>query len=138
MIQKYESGESEVSVNKALRLYKLFGHSVFDKIDVFGHDKELIQGKSDFSKKYSKLGFNALEAHKVPFDIIAKKENELILTKIGDKPMPELDSLSKLVDADKLVIFKKKRPKKIPALTKKEFMEFEKAKELVKFLKEFE
>ena len=52
--------------------------------------------------------------------------------------MPELDSLSKLVDADKLVIFKKKRPKKIPALTKKEFMEFEKAKELVKFLKEFE
>jgi putative transcriptional regulator len=138
MIQKYESGESEVSVNKALRLYKIFGHSVFDKIDVFGHDKELIQGKSDFSKKYSKLGFNALEAHKVPFDIIAKKEKELILTKIGDKPMPELDSLSKLVDADKLVIFKKKRPKKIPALTKKEFMEFEKAKELVKFLKEFE
>lgn len=139
MIQKYESGESEVTVNKALRLYKIFGHSVFDKIDVFGHDKELVQeGKSDVSKKYGKLGFNSLEAHKVPFDIIARKENELILTLVGDKPRPELDSLSKLVDADKLVIFKEKRPKKIPALTKKEFMEFEKAKELVKFLKEFE
>ncbi len=139
MIQKYESGESEVSVNKALRLYKIFGHNVFEKIDVFGHDKELIhEGKGELSKKYSKLGFDALEANKVPFDIIAKREKELILTKVGDTPRPELDSLSKLVDADKLVIFKKKKPKDVPALTKKEFMEFEKARELIKFLKEFE
>ncbi len=139
MVQKYESGESEISVNKALRIYKIFGHNVFDKINIFDHSKELIQGiKGDISKKYSSLGFDALEAHKVPFDIIAKKENELILTRVGDKPRPELDSLSKLVDADKLVIFKKKKPKDIPAITKKEFMDFEKAKELIKFLKEFE
>jgi len=139
MIQKYESGESEVSVNKALRIYKIFGHSVFDKINVFSHSTGLVHhGKSDVSKKYSKLGFDALEAHKVPFDIIAKKEKELILTKVGDKPKPQLDSLSKLVDADILTIYNKKKPKKVPALTKKEFMEFEKARELVKFLKEFE
>lgn len=139
MIQKYESGESEVSVNKALRIYKIFGHSVFDKINVFSHSSELVhEGKSDVSKKYSKLGFSALEAYKVPFDIIAKKEKELILTKVGDKPKPQLDSLSKLVDADVLTIYNKKKPKGVPALTKKEFMEFEKARELVKFLKEFE
>jgi len=144
MIQKYESGESEVSVNKALRLYNVFGHSVFDKIDVFG--RKTISptpppppaSRGDVVKKYSDLGFEAIDTKKVPFDVIAKKEKELILTKVGDKAQPELESLSKLVDADKLVIFKKERPKKIPALTKKEFMEFEKAKELIKFLKEFE
>lgn len=139
MVQKYESGESEVSVNKALRIYDVFGHRVFEKIDVFHHSSDLVHGgKGDVSKKYSELGFDALEAKKVPFDVIAKKEKELILTRVGDKPMPGMDSLSKLVDADRLTIYKKKRPKGIPALTKKEFMEFEKAKELVKFLKEFE
>jgi len=139
MIQKYESGESEVSVNKALRLYKIFGHNVFEKIDVFGHDKELVhEGKGVVSKKFSKLGFSALEANKVPFDVIAKKEKELILTKVGDKARPGLDSLSKLVDADRLTIYKDKKPKDVPSLTKKEFMEFEKARELIKFLKEFE
>jgi len=139
MIQKYEGGESEVSINKALRLYEIFGPGVFEKIDVFGHSTELVhEGKSDVSRKYSDLGFNTLEAHKVPFDIIAKKEKELILTRVGDKERSELNSLSKLVDADKLAIYAKKKPKDIPALTKKEFMEFEKAKELIKFLKEFE
>jgi hypothetical protein len=43
-----------------------------------------------------------------------------------------------LLDAERLTIYKKKKPKDIPALTKKEFMEFEKASELIKFLKEFE
>ncbi len=139
MIQKYESGESEISVNKALRLYKIFGHGVFDKINIFETPfKEKIETKSDVGRKYSDLGFEAIDTKMVPFDVIAKKEKELILTKVGDKPRPGLDSLSKLVDADKLVIFKKKKPRDIPALTKKEFMEFEKARELVKFLKEFE
>ena len=139
MIQKYESGESEVSVNKALRLYDVFGHVVFEKINIFCHDSELVhEGKGVFSKKYSKLGFSALEANNVPFDVIAKREKELILTKVGDKARPGLDSLSKLVDADMLTIYHDKRPKDVPALTKKEFMEFEKAKELVRFLKEFE
>jgi len=139
MIQKYESGESEVGVNKALRLYDIFGTSVFEKIDIFGHDQEIVhEGKGEFSKKYSNLGFDALEANKVPFDIIAKKEKELILTRVGDKERPDLDSLSKLVDADRLTIYKKKKPKSVPALTKKEFMDFQKAQELIKFLKEFE
>ena len=78
-----------------------------------------------------------MDTKKVPFDVMAKKEKELILTKVGDD-VGQLKSLSKLIDADKLVIFKKKKPKDVPALTKEEFMEFEKAKELVKFLKEFE
>jgi putative transcriptional regulator len=139
MIQKYEKGEADVTLNKALKIYDVFGHKVFDKIDIFETplktDQEI---KSVIGKKYSKLGFDAIDTKKAPFDIIAKKEKELILTRVGDKPKPELDSLSKLVDADKLVIFNKKKPKEIPALTKKEFMEFEKSKELIKFLKEFE
>ncbi len=139
MIQRYEKGEADITINKALKLYDTLGHAVFDKINIFKTpSKEKQQIKSDIGKKYSKLGFEAIDTRKVPFDVIAKKEKELILTKIGDKPKPGLDSLSKLVDADSLTIYKKKKPKDIPALTKKEFMEFEKAKELIKFLKEFE
>ncbi|MBI3027146.1 hypothetical protein HYY70_03460 [Candidatus Woesearchaeota archaeon] len=48
-----------------------------------------------------------------------------------------MQSLSKLLEVDNLVIFQKKRPKDIPSLTKEEFMDFDKANKLVKFLKEF-
>jgi len=57
--------------------------------------------------------------------------------KIGDKARPDFSSLSKLLDADNLVIFRKKKPKGMPSMTKKEFLEFEKANQLIKFLKEF-
>jgi len=138
MIQKYEKGEADVTVNKALKIYDIFGHRVFNKIDIFETPlKESQKTKSIVSKKYSDLGFESIDTKKVPFDVIAKKEKEIILTKVGDDTR-QLDSLSKLIDADKLVIFKKKKPKDIPALSKEEFLEFQKAKELVKFLKEFE
>ena len=70
--------------------------------------------KSDFSKKYIDLGFEAADTKRTPFDIIARKENELILTDVGDKTRPDFSSLSKLLDADTLVIFNKKKPKDIP------------------------
>ena len=146
MIQRYEKGEAEITVNKALRLYDILGHSVFDKVDIFGASSRSLttsaqeKGKGDVARKYGDLGFEAAETKKVPFDVIARKDKEIILTEIGDKASPQLNSLSKLIEADKLVIFNKKKPKEkdIPALTKKEFLDFEKAKELIKFLKEFE
>ena len=146
MVQRYEKGEAEITVNKALRLYDIFGHSVFDKVDIFGASSRSLttsaqeKGKGDVARKYGDLGFEAAETKKVPFDVIARKDKEIILTEIGDKASPQLNSLSKLIEADKLVIFNKKKPKEkdIPALTKKEFLDFEKAKELIKFLKEFE
>src|SRR3989344_5108341 len=67
----------------------------------------------------------------------AKKLYDIILTEVSDKVNPQMQSLSKLLDADNLVIFSKKKPKNIPSMTKKEFMEFAEANELVKFLKEF-
>ncbi|MBW2980965.1 helix-turn-helix domain-containing protein [Candidatus Woesearchaeota archaeon] len=138
MIQKYKSGESKITVQKAFKLYDIFGHAVFDKIDVLKAEiKPEEVGKSDVSKKYQDLGFEAIETHKVPFDILAKKEKEIILTEVRDKPNPQAQSLSRLLDADNLVIFKKKKPKDIPSLKKEEFLELKKAKELVKFLKEF-
>ncbi|MFH1642408.1 MAG: helix-turn-helix domain-containing protein [Nanoarchaeota archaeon] len=139
MIQRYEQGKSNITVNKALRIYDIFGHGVFEKINIFAPPKkENIPTSSDITKKFSGLGFEAIDTKKVPFDIIAKTEKDLILTALGDKPRPELESLSKLVDADKLIIFKNKKPKDVPSLTKKEFMDFEKSKELMKFLKEFD
>ena len=138
MIMKYENEDSEVTINKAMKIYDLFGHHVFNEVNVF---KEQKQPKSKFetevSKKYVELGFEAAETKKTPFDIMARKEKELILTEVSDKVNPQMQSLSKLLDADNLVIFHKKKPKNIPSMTKEEFMDFEKANELVRFLKEF-
>ena len=138
MIDRYEKGDSEITINKAMKIYDIFGNEVFKEINIFaGNNKIESRYKSDFSKKYIDLGFEAADTKKSPFDIIAKKDDELILTEVGDKTRPDFPSLSKLLDADNLVIFKKKKPKDIPAMTKEEFLEFEKANELIKFLKEF-
>jgi len=138
MIDKYEKGNAEITISKAMKIYNIFGPKVFNEINIFsGKNKIESNYKSDLSKKYIDLGFEASDTNKTPFDIIAKKENELILTGIGDKTRRDFSSLSKLLDADNLIIFKKKKPKDIPAVTKEEFLEFEKANELIKFLKEF-
>ena len=138
MIMKYENENSEVTINRAKKLYDIFGHQVFNEVNVFSqHNSPHGKFKTPVSIKYVELGFDAAETKKTPFDIIAKKGNEIILTEVSDKVNPQMQSLSKLLEADNLVIFNKKKPKNIPSLTKKEFMEFEEANELVKFLKEF-
>ena len=138
MVMKYESKNCEVTINKAMKIYDLFGDRVFNEINIF-MQREHIESKleTEVSRKYIELGFDATETKKTPFDIIAKKGDEIILTEVSDNVNPQMQSLSKLVDADNLVIFNKKRPKDIPSMTKEEFMGFEKANELVKFLKEF-
>jgi len=138
MIDKYEKGDSEITIIKAMKIYDIFGYQVFNEINIFsGNHKIESKYKSDFSKKYIDLGFEAADTNRSPFDIIARKGDELILTEIGDKTRPDFSSLSKLLDADNLVIFDKKKPKNVPAVTKEEFLEFEKANQLIKFLKEF-
>ena len=139
MVAKYENNDSEITLKKAQRLYDIFGNSIFKRVRVFETFFKPVQlSKSDVSKKYIELGFEASETKKVPFDVIAKKDREVILTEVGDKTSPHLVPLARLLDVDKLVIFKKKKPKNIPSITKHEFLEFEKAQELIKFLKEFE
>ncbi len=142
MMARYENENSEITVNKAKKLYGIFGSNVFSHVDVFSqsrHPEKFEPGKSEsqVSRKYVELGFDATETKKTPFDIIAKKGKEIILTGMRDKVNPQMQSLSKLLDADNLIIFKKKKPKNIPSMTKKEFMEFEQSNELVKFLKEY-
>ncbi|MBW2964201.1 helix-turn-helix domain-containing protein [Candidatus Woesearchaeota archaeon] len=139
MIQKYEHG-AEITVQKAVKMYDRFGGEVFKRIDVFsaralGTHPELKKG--DIASKYSELGFKADEMQRSPFDVIARKKEELILTSVGDRFNPHVSEVSKLLDSDKLMIYKRKKPKDIPAMKKKEFMELEKAKELIKILKEF-
>lgn len=138
MMMKYENEDSEITINKAMKLYDIFGHQVFDEVNIFSR-KSSPQSRFEttVSKKYVELGFDATETKKTPFDIIARKDNELILTEVSDKVNPQMQSLSKLLDADNLVIFRKKKPKNMPSMTKKEFMDFDESNELVKFLKEF-
>ena len=138
MIDKYEKGDSEITITKAMKIYDIFGHKVFNEINIFSRNTKIeSKYESDFSKKYIELGFEATDTNRSPFDIIARKDDELILTEVGDKARPDFSSLSKLLDADNLVIFKNKKPKNIPAVTREEFLEFEKANQLIKFLKEF-
>ena len=138
MIDKYEKGDSEITITKAMKIYDIFGERVFNEINIFSSNGKIeTRDNSTFSKKYIDLGFEAADTNKSPFDIIARKDDELILTGVGDKEKPELSSLSKLLDADNLVIFEKKKPKDVPAVTREEFLEFEKANQLIKFLKEF-
>ena len=138
MIMKYENENSEVTINRAMKLYDLFGHQVFSEVNIFmQREHPESRFETEVSKKYFELGFDATETKKTPFDIIARKGDDLILTEVSDKVNPQMESLSKLLDADNLVIFQKKKPKNIPSMTKKEFMDFDKANELVRFLKEF-
>lgn len=138
MIVKYETELSEISLNKALAMYNVFGDKIFDKIDVLSSPVEALNASSsELTRKYARLGFNALETKNAPFGIIAKKEKNLILTEVGDKENPQFRSLKQLLDADNLIIFTKKKPLDVPAVTKKQFLEFESATDLIKFLKEF-
>ena len=136
MISKYEQEISEISLKRALKLYELLG-DVFKSVDLFSR-KEIIETHfSDISRKYHNLGFESLETTKSPFDVIARREKEIILTNVGDKVEKDLVSFAKLIDSENLIIFERKKPKDIPSITKEEFLEFEKAQELIKFLKEF-
>lgn len=139
MIAKYEHDDSEITLRKAQRLYDVFGPSVFKQVKVFETFCVPVEkATSDISKKFVELGFEAADTKKAPFDVIAKRKKEIILTDVGDKIDPNLIPVARMFDVDKLVIFKKKKPKDIPSIAKEEFLEFDKARELIKFLKEFE
>ncbi len=137
MIVKYETEKSEISINKALLLHKALGDKIFDRIDVLSSPEEETEcGQGILMQKYNSLGFRAAEARNSPFDIIAKKDGEIVLTDI-DREKPEFRSLTQMLDAINLVIFSRKKPEGIPALTRKQFLEFQDSHELIKFLKEF-
>ncbi len=150
MVAKYESSSSHVSLRSAIALSRLFGSGIFNKVDVFAVAKETTsKNPSIIAKKYDELGFRAADTKKAPFDVVAKLEREIILTEVSKrKANPQLESMRQLLGADALVIFDKKtngigwhvqnNKKKLPSLQKRDFLDFESAKELIKFLREFE
>ena len=89
MIAKYENEDCEITISKAMKIYDIFGYSVFNEIDIFSRDNKIkSSNESDFSKKYIDLGFDARDTKRSRFDIIARKGNELNLTDLGDKKRP--------------------------------------------------
>ena len=157
MIAKYESNVADVSLRSAIALNKLFGGDIFNKVDVFAVAKETVsKNPSIIARKYDELGFRAADTKKAPFDVVAKKEKELILTEVYPRKRlnihTQLESMQQLLDADALVIFDKKTEtdfpahfqaqhktkKRLPSLEKKDFLDMKSASELIRFLKEFE
>jgi len=142
-IEKYETKKAQLTLRNAVRIYHALGEKIFERINVFNEVKlpeQQFRSHSvsalQISAKYSSLGFSSSETQKVPFDVVAKLDKEIILTEIGNKNTAQLESISRLIDADRLVIFDKKKPKQydVPMLKKEEFLEFEKARELIKFV----
>jgi len=140
MVVEYEAGTSRITLSRAEALYSIFGDSVFRKEGIKSEaGTQYPEGRSVFARKYSSLGFSAFETKRMPFDLIAKRDRKrVILTKVGDRPSPVLTGISRLIGAFRLAIVGKDKPKDIPSLTRKEFMEFEDAKELLKFIEDFE
>jgi len=145
MFSKYENESSEITINRAMKLYDSLGSDVFSKIDIFAAaQKQQENANNPITKKYFELGFEASQTAKAPFDVVARKQNEIILTEISGRNVEQMLALSKLVDADNLVIFEdkngkqSKQPKEIPSMTREEFLELEEARELIKFVKEFD
>lgn len=138
MVFNYENSDSEVTINTALKMHRVFGDNVFSEINIFeARSAPHSKCSTDVGNKYIQMGFEAIDTKKTPFKVIAKKDREIILTEVGDRINPDAKSLSKLIDADNLVIFDKKKPKGMPSITRKEFFEFEEANELIRYLKEF-
>lgn len=137
MIARYESEGSEITIQHAIKLYNVLGN-VFYPINITNKQELIDSYNSDISEKYHELGFHALDNNTRLFDIVAKKNDNIVLTKVGDKFDENLDYISKMLNINELFIFSRKKPRKVPALTKEEFLEYEKASDLIKFLKEFE
>ncbi len=141
MIVRYKVEKSEVSLKKAEVLHRMFGEAIFEKVNVFSVSAEMGKStQSGIAKKFEELGFSAVDTRKAPFDVIAKGKSQIILTEVGDSPKPELSSITKLIEADNLIIFDSKKPKEktIPHISRQSFLDIETEHELTKFLREFE
>lgn len=154
MVAKYEANSADISLRSAIALNRIFGNDVFSKVDVFAVAKETMnENPSIIARKYDELGFRAADTKKAPFDVVAKLEKELILTEIENaksarhsRSRHQLESLQQLLGADALVILDSKSSrqqglkskKTLPSLQKRDFLGMESAKELIKFLREFE
>jgi putative transcriptional regulator len=145
-IENYETKKAQLTLRNAVKVYNALGKRIFERVNIFNevnlpqqHLKSQSKSALQISEKYSSLGFRSVETQKVPFDVVAKLDQEIILTEIGDKKSAQLESISRLIDADRLVIFDKKKPKlkDIPMISKEEFLEFDKAKEIIKFVNLF-
>ncbi len=139
MIRRYESNDAMISAKTAETLFDIFGEKVFRRIRVFEqHAHPHPDPKSAVGKKYEKLGFDTVETKRAPFDFVARKEGEVIVSDMSDKTNPQLQAIARLLGTAQLTIFEKTKPKKTPALAKKEFLDFDDADELIKFIREFE
>jgi len=141
MISKYEAEDSNISLKKAIKLEKILGSDIFQEINLLTSDLTDIfyNSFSDVSKKYHSLGFTSTEFVKIPVNVIARKKNEIILTKTTDKPSKEFFDFANLFELNNLIIFKKKKPKtETPIIHKEEFLDLDDGNDLISFMKDFE
>lgn len=138
MVVKYENEDAEISLQHAVKMHNTIGRHIFKKIEILSTTAATpAHPSSDIGAKYEDLGFIVRETRNVPFDVVAKRDHATILTKVGDTIPSDLGNISAFIGAHDLAIFRKKKPRNIPALTKEEFLKFDEADELIRFVQEF-
>ncbi len=132
MILKYEKGFARVTAGRAFKLYNIFGSEIFKSVEIVIKKPKLNQDLSPLAKKYVSLGFDAFDTKRLPFNIVAKKDDEIILTAFNSNGS-NLKSISKLLEVFPLFIFSRKnKPKiKVPSMSYEDFLMLEDASELL-------
>ncbi len=132
MILKYERGFARVTEGRAFKLYNIFGSEIFKSVEIIIKKPSLNQDPSPLTKKYTSLGFEAFDTKGLPFNIVAKKDDEIILTAFNSDGN-NLKSISKLLEVFPLSIFsgKKKLKIKVPSMSYEDFLMLEDASELL-------
>ncbi|RME54428.1 hypothetical protein D6777_03825 [Candidatus Woesearchaeota archaeon] len=138
MIKKYEQCDSYVNLITAERIFDLFGEEVFNQLSL----KPIAEKFNDeltkpVARKYDSLGFSVTEIGKKGFDLLAKYNDETILTMLGDKINKNFLKISEVFSIDNLVVFKTKKPNNLDIATIKEdeFFEFEKPSDVLDYVK---
>lgn len=137
MAAQYEGG-AHIIAQRAVRLADLLDRQVLAPVSLFSPSSGALPAPTTpIGQKYLTLGFSAIEMHRLPFDIVARRQGEIILTEVGDRYRQSLSPLSALLQADSLVIFDRHKPKDVPALQREEFLDMEGPQELIRFVKTY-
>ncbi len=134
MILKYERNSSKVTLQRAFKLYDLFGPGVFKRVELSFQRPQKQEKLSEVARKYISLGFEAFDIHRFPFKTISKLDDEVILT-AWEKDKNNLKILSKLLDVNSLLVFSRKKPNSdIPSINYNDFLMIEDAAEILSLL----
>jgi len=138
-LHRYEHGKVSATQENYDILEKLIGAEIKKPFSI---EADLVEKRRE--KKFSSLGFDAVEMKAAPFEILAKKEEKILVGKEADartikKRSVVYRQIAPLFESFSLFILKKYREKDvagIPVINEAELKEIGNARELLKIIRE--